>query len=98
MDGALIALWITTGVAVVGTGYNMVRNGSRRKEQDIQLKTELKLELRVIKEQLEDPDNGLEAIKKATDDQKNLCTKLSTELGTEVANNKKEIDRLRDKK
>lgn len=98
MDGALIAVWVTASVSAIGTGYAIIRNGSRRKEQDIELKAELKKDMKVIKDQLEDPEIGLKAIKKATDDHKLVCKEISTKLSAEVANNKEEIDRLRDGK
>jgi hypothetical protein len=98
MEGTIIVSWIMAGSAVGGTIYAIIRNGSRRKEQDIELKAQLKKDMKGIKDQLEDPDTGLEAIKKATDDHKLVCKEISTKLSTEVERNKKEIDRLRDGK
>lgn len=97
MDVALIPVWITAGISVATSVYAIVRNGTRQKEQDAVLKAELRKDLKVIKDQLDDPVNGLEAIKKATEDQKDHCLEVSTNISTRVTTAEKEIDRLRDK-
>lgn len=98
MDASLIPVWITTTLTAGGVVYAIVRNGSRGKEQDEQLKAELKLEIKVIKKQLDDPENGLSAIKKSVDDQRLHCVATSTRLEGQVITNASEIDNLRTKK
>ena len=98
MDGVTIGAWITAGAAVISSGYAIYRNGSRGRKQDEVLKAELKAEIKVIKEKLDDRETGLAAIKKDTEDQQLHCAKVSTELATMVTTNKQEIDNLRKKK
>ena len=93
-----IPLWITSGTAIIGVIYAIVRNGSRGKKQDDELKTELKTELGTIKTQLSDPENGLSAIKKSVDEQKLHCVETSTGLSEKVKTNSKEIENLRKRK
>lgn len=98
MATELIPLWITVAVSLSGVAYAIFRNGRRSREQDENLKTELKLEMGIIKGKLEDPIDGLGAIRKATDNMKLHCMEVSTGISSEVAKNTKEIDILRSKK
>jgi len=98
MDVSLIPVWITTTLTAGGVVYAIARNGSRGKKQDEQLKAELKLEIKLIKKQLDDPENGLSAIKKSVDDQRLHCVSTSTRLEGQVITNASEIDNLRKKK
>jgi len=94
MDG-LIPIWVTTGFTAVGVVYAIVRNGSRGRKQDEQLKTELKLEIKVIKKQLDDPENGLSAIKKSSDGMRLHCAEVSTAIASQTKTNTDEIALLR---
>lgn len=98
MDGTIISLWITSGATAAGIIYAIVRNGSRRKQQDEKLKTELKMEIKAVKTRLDDPDSGLTAIKKSTDDMKLHCAEISTAVSSQVQTNREEIAILRKKK
>ena len=49
MDIQLIPIWVTSTFSAVGVIYAIVRNGRRGKQQDEQLKTELKMEIKAIK-------------------------------------------------
>ena len=75
--------------------YAIVRNGSRGKKQDEKLKTELTMRIEAIKNQLDDPDNGLSAIKKSTEVMKLHCAEVSTAIATQVKTNTEEINILR---
>ena len=94
MEGELVAIWITTIFTAGGVLYTMRRNGSRGKKQDTELKTELKLAIQSITKKLDDPKNGLGAIKDSTDAQKVHCTEVSTRLCTKVEKHDSEIDAL----
>ena len=94
MDG-LIPVWITSSCTAIGVIYAIVRNGSRGRKQDEQLKTELKLEIKVIKKQLDDPENGLGAIKKSADGMRLHCAEVSTAIAAQAKTNADEIDILR---
>jgi len=94
----LIAIWITSTFSAIGVIYAIARNGSRGKKQDEQLKTELKMEIKGVRNQLDDPENGLSAIKKSVDDQKLHCAEVSTRISGQVERNVEEIHTLRKKK
>jgi len=98
VDLSLVPIWITSTASVGGVIYAIVRNGSRNKKQDAQLKTEIKMEVGVIQKQLEDPETGLSAIKKSVDDQRLRCAEVSTAITGQVKTNSDEIAILRKKK
>ena len=95
MDWGVVAQWIVTICVAGGLIYNMRRNNKSDTRQDTMLKTELKNEIRTISYRLDDPDEGLGAIKKVVEEQRLYCAKFSTELAAQVKHNKEEIDRLR---
>ena len=95
MELSLVPIWVTTGFTAVGVVYAIVRNGSRGRKQDEQLKTELKLEIKVIKKQLDDPENGLVAIKKSADGMRLHCAEVSTRIEAQTKTNTDEISLLR---
>jgi len=96
MDG-LIPLWISSVFCAIGVVYAIVRNGSRQKKQDEQLKAELKTEIGAIKKQLDDPVNGLSAIKESSEAMKLHCAEVSTAISAQVKTNTDEITLLRKK-
>jgi len=98
MEIQLIPIWITSTFSAIGVVYAIVRNGRRGKQQDEKLKTELSMELKVIKKQLDDPENGLSAIKKSVDDQRLYCVATSTRIEDQANTNSQEIATLRKKK
>lgn len=95
---SLLPVWITSIASCCGVIYAIVRNGSRGKKKDEELKTELKLEVGTINKKLDDPVNGLSAIKKAADGMKLHCAEVSTRIEAQVKTNTKEIVLLREKK
>lgn len=80
------AQWVVSLSAASGVVYSIIRNGKRQRDSDTKLKTELKMEIDTIKKRLDDPDNGLSAIKKATEEMKLHCARVSTTLCTRVEN------------
>jgi len=98
MEVSLIPIWITSSFSAIGVIYAIVRNGNRAKKQDEELRTLLKLDVKGIKDQLEDPENGLSAIKKSVDAQRLHCVETSTRLEEQVKTNSGEIASLRSKK
>jgi len=79
-----IAQWIATIVVASALAYNMRQNGRNRDAKDIQLKSELKSELNNVKNKLDDPENGLGAIKKSLDDWKIYCARTSSTLTQKI--------------
>ena len=95
---SLIPIWITSSCSAIGVIYAIVRNGNRGKKQDEQLKTELSMEIKAIKNQLDDPENGLGSIKKCVDSQRLHCAEVSTRIEAKANTNTQEIVNLRKKK
>ena len=91
----LVPLWISSTFCAIGVVYAIIRNGSRAKKQDEQLKAELKSEIKVIKKQLDDPENGLGAIKKSADGMRLHCAEVSTRIEAQTKTNTDEISLLR---
>ncbi len=98
MDVQLIPIWVTSTFSAVGVIYAIVRNGRRGKQQDEQLKTELKMEINSIKKKLDDPNTGLGTIKKCVDSQRLHCAEVSTRIEAQAITNAQEIATLRKKK
>jgi len=94
----LVPLWISSTFCAIGVVYAIIRNGRRASKQDEQLKMELKMEIKTIKNQLDDPENGLSAIKKSSDGMRLHCAEVSTAISAQVKTNASEIAILRKKK
>lgn len=77
---AIVAQWVATILIAAGLGYTIHNNGRGREQKDIQLKSELKSEIEHVKNKLDDPNDGLRAIKKSVDEQKLYCAKTSSAL------------------
>jgi len=97
MEVSLIPIWLTSSFSAIGVIYAIVRNGSRKKAQDEQLKTEIKMDISIIKAQLDNPENGLRAIKRCVDEQRLHCAQVSTRIEAQVKTNVQEIATLRKK-
>jgi len=95
MEMSLVPVWITSTASAVGVIYAIVRNGNRGKKQDEKLKTELSMEIKAIKAQLDDPENGLGCIKKCLDSQRLHCAEISTKIEAQTNTNAQEIALLR---
>jgi len=78
MDGAIIALWITTTATATGVVYSLVKNGRSRAKQDTELKVELKKDIESIKKVLDDPNDGLSAIKREVSAQREHCAGVTS--------------------
>lgn len=98
MEVGLVGVWLTSVASITGVVYAIVRNGHRRKEQDIQLKADLKAEIQNTLKRLDDPETGLSAIKKSTDSMRLHCAEVSTRVEAQVKTNQEEIALLRKKR
>jgi len=78
MDGAIIALWITTTATATGVVYSIVKNGKSRAKQDTELKVELKKDIESIKKVLDDPNDGLSAIRREISSQREHCAGVTS--------------------
>jgi len=78
MDGAIIALWITTTATATGVVYSLVKNGRSRAKQDAELKVELKKDIESLKKVLDDPNDGLSAIRREISAQKEHCAGITS--------------------
>jgi len=84
MHSGEIAQWVMTIAVALGLIVTWVRNGRNQGAKWGSLETEMKTEMKNIKDKLDDENTGLGAIKKGVDDQKLHCAKISTELKTRV--------------
>jgi hypothetical protein len=94
IDASLIPAYVASGAAALGTIFAIVRNGSRQKRQNIEFKTELSGEIKHVKKQLDDPNNGLSAIMESINSVKLNCAKTSSTFETEIKNSQKDIEEL----
>ena len=78
MDGAIIALWVTTLTTAVGVVYTIVKNGRSRAKQDAELKVELKKDIESLKKVLDDPNDGLSAIRREVSAQREHCAGVTS--------------------
>ena len=78
MDGAVVALWITTSVTAAGLVYTVVNNGRSRTKKDTELKAELKTDIKSLKEKLDDPNDGLGAIRREVTGVKLHCAGVTS--------------------
>ncbi|MDD4873903.1 MAG: hypothetical protein PHE15_02870 [Dehalococcoidales bacterium] len=90
----LLPIWLTTTASVVGVVYAIVRNGSRKKKQDADLKADLKADMRSIKEQLGDPITGLDAISNRLEKMREHCNDVTSAMNLRVKENSKDIEHL----
>jgi len=80
MHGGDIAQWVMTVAVALGLIVTWVRNGRNQAAKW----GSLEMEIKNIKDKLDDKNNGLGAIKSSVDEQKLHCAKISTELKTRV--------------
>lgn len=78
MDTAIIALWITTSATAIGVIYTVVKNSKNRTKQDTELKVELKKDIEAIKKVLDDPNDGLGAIRREVSAQREHCAGVTS--------------------
>lgn len=91
-----IAQWIATAVVAGGLVYTIRRNGRNNKESDTRLKTELTMELRSIKERLDNPQEGLGAIKRELSDMKQHCAAVTSTFSEKIAHAEAELKKRKD--
>ena len=93
-----IFLGAASTASCAGVIYAIVRNGSRGKKQDAELKAQLKIDVAAITKQLNDPDTGLAVIAKAATDMKVHCAESMSAVINQQNTNSNEIAMLREKK
>ena len=93
MDGAIIALWITTIATATGVIYSIVKNGRSRAKQDAELKVELKKDIESIKKVLDDPNDGLSAIRREISAQREHCAGVTAGFEQRISGLEKKLRR-----
>ena len=93
MDGAIIALWITTTATATGVIYSIVKNGRSRAKQDAELKVELKKDIESIKKVLDDPNDGLSAIRREISAQREHCAGVTAGFEQRISGLEKKLRR-----
>lgn len=93
MDDAILAQWIATGIIAIAVILTWVKNGRSQAKEWGSFTNEVKH----IKEALEDPDQGLGALKKGITDMQTNCAKVSGKLGEKVYHLEDEVDELKRK-
>lgn len=77
MDVPSIGLWITSSAAAIGVIYTIAKNGRSRVKSDVELKTELKKDIEAIQKCLDDPQDGLGAIRREINIQRTHCASVT---------------------
>ena len=81
MDGStlgVVAQWVATACIAGGLVYTWRRNNNERNQIDTKLKTELKAEISTITKRLDDPNEGLGAIKREISSMKERCASVTS--------------------
>lgn len=81
------AQWVATGIIAIGLGISILKNARGNKREEIaegkkesKQMSELQSDIKHIKDKIDDPYSGLNAIKSAVDEQKLHCVEVSTAL------------------
>jgi hypothetical protein len=91
----ILVQWVGLVCVAGGLAYTVRRNNKADIRSDSELKTQIKTEVASIVKKLEDPKNGLTAIKEAVEHQAKRCGQISTSIAEQVKANRRDIDRLR---
>lgn len=86
MDGTAIAQWVGISLIAAGQIFNFVKNGLG-----------ISKDVEHIKNELNSPDHGLNALKNGISGMQTHCAQVSTALATQVTNHEKDIDELKRK-
>lgn len=84
MESGVAAQWAVVGVALISQAALWLKNGHKESRNETEERTQIKDDIKVIKDRLDDPDNGLAAIKRGIDEQKLNCASVSTRLSTRL--------------
>ncbi len=71
---------IVTIIVVISFVYTATRNGKRLTEEDATLKTTLSIGLLTLNNKLDDPRNGLTAIKQEVGEMKERCARCQEKI------------------
>jgi len=85
MDWSFIPLWITSVSAAGGVIYSLARNGKNQRKQDIEIKVELQRDIEEIQKRLNDPHDGLGAIRREVGSMKENCARATSEFNQRIA-------------
>lgn len=97
MDGnalATAAQWVATACVAGGLIYTWRRNSNETSRLDTKLKTELSTELKGIKDQLDDPNEGLGAIKRDISSMKEHCAAVTSGCYERFKHVEEDVDKL----
>jgi len=97
MDGNVlttIAQWIATASVTGGLVYTWRRNLNHQSQIDTQLKTELTLQIKAIKDKLDDPNEGLGAIKREINGIKEHCAAVTSGCSERFKHVEEDIHKL----
>jgi tRNA C32,U32 (ribose-2'-O)-methylase TrmJ len=98
MDGGDIAQWVVTICVVIALFINMRRNtkaDTNQASKETSQAAEQKNEIKHIIQRLDDPNDGLGAIKRAITKQELHCRQISTELTGRIRESEEDIQQLR---
>jgi hypothetical protein len=93
--GAIAAQWVAT-IAVTGSlCYTIYHNGKRGAKQDIELKTELKADIKTIKDKLDDPKDGLKAISREVAFMREHCASVTSSFTERIKRAESDITEIK---
>ncbi len=100
MDGNALATatqWVATVCVAGGLVYTWKRNGDNQKASDTKLKTELTFEIKGVKDKLDDPIEGLGAIKRDIGSIKEHCAAVTSGCSERFKHAEEDIHELKQK-
>lgn len=97
MDGnalAIVAQWVATICVAGGLAYTWRRNSKENHQVDTKLKTALSLDIEGIKDRLDDPNEGLGAIKREVHGIKEHCASVTSGCSERFRHVEDDINKL----
>jgi hypothetical protein len=94
-DIGLIAQWVATVSVAAGLVYSISHNHSSGDRQDTEEKTQMELDIKQIKKQLEDPSTGLESIKSEISAMRTNCAGVTGRFDMRIKHNEETVRELR---
>lgn len=94
MDGVAITQWVATVLIACGLIYNIRQNNKKEKERNGKLKTELSVEIKGIKSKLDDPQDGLGAIRREISSMKERCAAVTSGFAERIKHAEQDIEKI----
>lgn len=94
MDGGAVAQWVGTGLVAAGLAATWIKNGKSQAKSDTVLKTELKASIKGIQDKLDDPNDGLGAIKREINGMKEHCAAVTSGCAERFKHVEDDVHRL----